>query len=80
MGGPGIIVVFESSLRKFLDPSVKPKVICTDNSLESGKYCEEPSWNYHGGQNDCQPVFIISTSIPAKNTRTLQKTPEKIPL
>ena len=42
-----------------------------------------PFWNplssdprYHGGQNDCQPGFVISTSIPAKITGTLQKTPE----
>ena len=27
----------ERSLRKFLEPSEKPKVICTDNSLEFGK-------------------------------------------
>ena len=33
------------SLRKFLEPSQKPKVICTDNSLEIGKSCEELSWN-----------------------------------
>ena len=29
----------------FLEPSEKPKVICTDNSLEFGKSCEELSWN-----------------------------------
>ena len=36
----------EKSLRKFLQPSQKPKVIYTDNSLEYGKYCEEVSWNH----------------------------------
>ena len=36
----------EKSLRKFLEPSEKPKVIDTDNSLEFGKSCEELSWNH----------------------------------
>ena len=30
---------------KFLEPTKKPKVIYTDNSLEFGKACEELSWN-----------------------------------
>ena len=30
---------------KFLEPTEKPKVIYTDNSLEFGKSCEELSWN-----------------------------------
>ena len=34
------------SLRKFLEPSQKPKVSYTDNSLEFGKSCEELSWNH----------------------------------
>ena len=34
------------SLRKFLGPSEKPKVICTDNSLAFSKSCEDPSWNH----------------------------------
>ena len=34
------------SLRKFLEPSKKTKVTYTDNSLEFGKSCEEPSWNH----------------------------------
>ena len=29
------------SLQKFLEPERKPKVICTDNSLEFGKACED---------------------------------------
>ena len=37
----------EKSLRKFLEPSQKPKVICTSDSLEVGKSCEEISWNHH---------------------------------
>ena len=34
------------SLQKFLEPNRKPKVIYTDNSLESGKACEGLSWNH----------------------------------
>ena len=36
----------EKSLRKFLEPAVKPKVIYTDNSLWFGKACEDLSWNH----------------------------------
>ena len=36
----------EKSLRKFLEPSHKPKVIYTDNTLEFGKFCEDLSWNH----------------------------------
>ena len=36
----------EKSLRKFLEPSEKPKVIYADNSLEFGKSCEDLSWNH----------------------------------
>ena len=36
----------ERSLRKFLEPSEKPKVIYTDNSLEFCKSCEELSWKH----------------------------------
>ena len=35
----------EKTLRKFLSPSQKPKVIHTYNLQEFGKYCEELSWN-----------------------------------
>ena len=35
------------SSRKLLEPSEKPKVICTDNSLDLGKKpCEDLSWNH----------------------------------
>ena len=34
------------NLMKFLEPSRKPKVIYTDNSLEFGRSCEELSWNH----------------------------------
>ena len=33
-------------LQKFLEPTRKPKVIYTDNSLEFGKACEDLSWNH----------------------------------
>ena len=36
----------QKSLMKFLEPTRKPKVIFTDNSLEFGKSCEELSWNH----------------------------------
>ena len=36
----------QKNLMKFLEPSRKPKVIYTDNSLEFGKSCEELSWNH----------------------------------
>ena len=36
----------ERSLLKFLEPSRKPKVIYTHNSLEFGKACEDLSWNH----------------------------------
>ena len=47
----------ERSLRKFLEPSEKAKVIHTDNSLHFGKSCEELSWNHctstlHGSESN----------------------------
>ena len=36
----------ERSLQKFLEPTRKPKVIYTNNSLEFGKACEDLSWNH----------------------------------
>ena len=36
----------QRSLRKFLEPKRKPKVIHTDKSLEFGKACEDLSWNH----------------------------------
>ena len=33
-------------LQKFLEPDRNPKVIYTDNSMESGKACEDLSWNH----------------------------------
>ena len=36
----------EKNLRKFPEPSQKPKVIDTDNLLEFGGHCGELSWNH----------------------------------
>ena len=36
----------QKSSMKFLEPTRKPKVIYTENSLEFGKSCEELSWNH----------------------------------
>ena len=36
----------QKNLMKFLEPTRKPEVIYTDNSLEFGKSCEELSWNH----------------------------------
>ena len=36
----------QKSLMKFLEPTRKPKVIYTDNSIEFGKSCEESSWKH----------------------------------
>ena len=36
----------QKSPMKFLEPTRKPKVIYTDNSLEFGKSCEELCWNH----------------------------------
>ena len=36
----------QKNLMKFSEPTMKPKVIYTDNSLEFGKSCEELSWNH----------------------------------
>ena len=36
----------QKSLMKFLEPTRKPKVIYTYNSLEFGRSCEEPSWHH----------------------------------
>ena len=36
----------EKSSQKFLEPTRKPQVIYTDNSLKFGKSCEDLSWNH----------------------------------
>ena len=56
----------ERSLQKFLEPSRKPKVIYTDNSVEFGKACEHLSWNHctstphrSGTKRDCCDIVAI---------------------
>ena len=49
----------ERSLRKFLDPSEKPKVIYTDNSLECGKSCEDLSWNHRTSTLDPRQMALL---------------------
>ena len=41
-----VVSVQNKNFQKFLEPSRKPKVIYTDNSLEFGKACEDLSWNH----------------------------------
>ena len=36
----------QKSVMKFLEPTRKPQVVYTDNSLELGKSCEELSWKH----------------------------------
>ena len=36
----------EKNLQKFLEPTRKPKVIYTDNSMEFGTFCEHLAWNH----------------------------------
>ena len=36
----------ERSSREFLEPTAKPNVIYTGNSLKFGNACEEVSWNH----------------------------------
>ena len=40
--------------KEFLDPTTKPTVICTDNSLEFGMACEDLSWNLCTATPHCQ--------------------------
>ena len=49
----------EKSLRKFLEPSEKPKVIYTDNSLEFGKSCEDLSWNHRTSRHFIDPRRMV---------------------
>ena len=63
----------EKSLRKFLEPSQKPKIIYTDSSLEFGNACEEFSWNHctatpHRSETNCiadRAVRIIKEGTSA---------------
>ena len=49
---------------KFLEPTWKPKVMYTDNSLEFGKSCEELCWNHcsstrHRSQTNCLAEKVV---------------------
>ena len=52
------------SLRKPFEPSEKPKVIYTDNSLEFGKSCEELSWNHSSSTSQSLQKFLEPTRKP----------------
>ena len=49
----------ERSLRKFLEPLEKPKVIHTDISLEF-KSCESLSWNHHTSTHHRSETYGIA--------------------
>ena len=42
----------EKSSEKFLEPTQRPGVVYTDNSIEFGKACEELSWNHRTSTPD----------------------------
>ena len=53
----------KKSLRKFLGPWEKLKVIWTDNSLEFGKACEELSWNHCTSTPHCTENDIAGRAV-----------------
>ena len=58
----------EKSLSKFLEPSHRPKVVCTDNSMEFGKACEffiveSPQFNTPSIRDKCHRWKSRLTSI-----------------
>ena len=53
----------QKSPKKFLEPTRKPKVIHTDNSLEFGKSCEELSWN-HCAKTHRDYISSVQKSCP----------------
>ena len=60
------------SLRKFLEPSEKPKVICTDNSQEFGKSCEDLSWNHRASTlHRSETIGIADEPYAEKRKRRL---------
>ena len=56
-------------LRKFLEPSAKPKVVFSDNLLEFGKACEELSWNHCTST----PHLSETNGIPERAARTIEE-------
>ena len=59
----------EKSLQKFPDPTRKPDVIFTDNSLEFGKACEVLSWNHCTST----PHRIQTTGIAERTVRRVKE-------
>ena len=59
----------EKSLRKFLEPSQKPKVIYTGDSLEFGKSCEELSWNHRTST----PYRSVTNGIAERSIRRVKE-------
>ena len=47
------------SLQKFLEPTKKPKVIYSGNSLQFGKPCEDPSWNHCTSQHHTNRRLMV---------------------
>ena len=47
-------------LRKFLEPKEKPKVNGSDDPLESGKACENLSWNHCASKPPCSETSGIA--------------------
>ena len=46
----------ERSLSKFLEPSHRPKAVCTDNSMDFGKACEDLSWNHRTHRSETNGI------------------------
>ena len=59
----------KKSLRKFLEPSQKPKVIYTDNSIEFGKPCEKLAWNHRTST----PHLSVTNSIAERAVRRVKE-------
>ena len=53
----------EKSLRKFLEPSRKPKAVHTDNSLKFGKSCKEFSWNHRSTPHRSETNGIAERAV-----------------
>ena len=53
----------EKSLRKFLEPSQKPKAVHTDNSINFGKSCEGFSWNHRSTPHRSETNAIAERTV-----------------
>ena len=62
----------EKSLRKFLEPSEKPKVIYIDKALEFGKSCEDLSWNHQTStRHRSETNGVVETAVRRVKEGTL---------